>query len=212
MVELKVCTPCYKKSLISKETSESINKLLDSDISSVWAILEGTIIDDLRNDLINDKQGDVLYQIINQPFTHYLFVDSDIQFEVDDVKTLLSYDFDIVSGSYPMRQVRDMVCGGFFVMNGIDDGIGGLAGNHLYECNKIVEVDWVGGGFLLVKKEVFEKVSYPWFHRFMINKIDANGVKHRKQAGEDIGFCLNAKEHGLKVMIDHTTRVNHIVA
>lgn len=211
MVELKVCTPCYRKDLISKETSESINKLLDSDVSSVWAILEGTIIDDLRNDLVNDACGDALYQKIDQPFTHYLFVDSDIQFDVEDVKTLLSYDFDVVSGAYEMKRVKDMACGGFFRMDGVNDGIGGLIGNHMHECRKIVEVDWVGAGFLLVKKEVFEKTAYPWFHRFMINKTDKDGFIHRRQAGEDIGFCLNLKSHGIPVMLDHTTKVKHIV-
>lgn len=210
MVEIKVCTPCYKKDLIKPETEKSIEALLDSDISSVWACLEGTIIDDLRNDLVNDKKTDLVYQTITQPFTHYLFVDSDIQFEVDDVRTLLSYDFDIVAGAYKMRDVPNMSCDGFFKYDGVDGSIGGLVGNHYDMCNKIVDQDWCGAGFLLVKIEVFEKCAYPWFHRFLINKIGNDGKLHRRQAGEDIGFCVNAKLHGYKIMVDHTTKVKHL--
>lgn len=212
MVELKVCTPCYRKELITKETSESIEKLLDSDVSSVWAILEGAVIDDLRNDLVNDCQGDLVYQIIDQPFTHYLFVDSDIQFEVDDVMKLLSRDCDIVAGAYQMRNFPEgAVCGGGFVMDGVDGAIGGLNLINPEDCVDLMEVDWCGAGFLLVKKEVFEKCAYPWFHRFLINKMGTDGLMHRRQAGEDIGFCLNAKHHGFKVMLDHTTKVKHLL-
>jgi len=57
----------------------------------------------------------------------------------------------------------------------------------------LVEVDWVGGVFL-VKKEVYDA-----------------GIRCdvRKDIGETVSFCLNAREHGFSSYVDTRVKVKH---
>jgi len=60
----------------------------------------------------------------------------------------------------------------------------------------LLEVDAVGFGGLMMKREVLEKVKPPRFE-----------FKH---AGEDFDFCLKAKRAGFRIFLDGTTQMGHI--
>ena len=60
----------------------------------------------------------------------------------------------------------------------------------------LCEVDAVGFGALLMKMDVLDGMEFPWF------KFD--------DCGEDIYFCVRAKEHGFKVWLDPTYVLGHI--
>jgi len=57
---------------------------------------------------------------------------------------------------------------------------------------------------MLVKRGVFERFEYPWF-RPIEKKIGAM-VDFTM---EDVAFCLQAGEKGLKILIDSEVRVGH---
>jgi len=59
--------------------------------------------------------------------------------------------------------------------------------------NKIVEVDGIGTGLSLIKKEVLDNVSF--------------GIS--KRYGEDLYFCMKARMLGYKIMIDTSLLYNH---
>ena len=71
--------------------------------------------------------------------------------------------------------------------------------------NKLFEASFVGGGWLLVKKGDFENMLYPWFGP-KLQSFD-NGITD--YCGEDVGFCLDAKELGIRVVVDPRVRVLH---
>ena len=68
---------------------------------------------------------------------------------------------------------------------------------------KPFEVDIVGTAFMLIKKEVLEKMVAPWF--YMPPSYTEENI-----IGEDTVFCFNAKMHGFKIWIDPTIDMRHI--
>ena len=67
-----------------------------------------------------------------------------------------------------------------------------------------MEVSHTGFGFLLIKKGVFESMTYPWFKP--IEKRIGDMVDFTM---EDVSFCLRAKEAGFKIYIDPQVIVGH---
>jgi len=69
-------------------------------------------------------------------------------------------------------------------------------------------VDYTGFGWLLIKKGVFEdeKMPYPWFAPKM--QVFESG-EVQDMCGEDVSFCLDAKEAGFEIWCDPRIRVGH---
>ena len=69
-------------------------------------------------------------------------------------------------------------------------------------------VDYTGFGWLLIKNGVFEHegMPYPWFAPKM--QIFESG-EVQDMCGEDVSFCLDAKEAGFDIWCDPRIRVGH---
>ena len=69
-------------------------------------------------------------------------------------------------------------------------------------------VDYTGFGWLLIKKGVFEHegLPYPWFAPKM--QVFESG-EVQDMCGEDVSFCLDAKEAGFEIWCDPRIRVGH---
>lgn len=61
------------------------------------------------------------------------------------------------------------------------------------------EVEAVGMGCALIDSRVFAEVPYPWFKCDVI-----------EEPGEDVYFCVKAREHDFRVWVDPRVRFNHI--
>jgi len=154
-------------------------------------------------------QGSVDYDYI-------MWVDSDMQFHPDQVETLLEKaernDIDILSGLY--RMVGGTYCAviksddDYFKKHGYYEFISNETYNAL-DKNQLIEASYVGFGFVLIKKGVFEKLGYPWFMPIWKKiKLD-NGIVIKDFTGEDTGFCYNAKAAGYTVWVDPSVVVGH---
>lgn len=66
----------------------------------------------------------------------------------------------------------------------------------------LVEVDATGTGCLLIDMEVFDLLAYPWF-QFATN--DRGGP-----VGEDIYFCSQVREAGVRIFVDTSIEVGHM--
>lgn len=106
--------------------------------------------------------------------THLLFLDSDINFQPQDVLALLALDKDVIGGPYPKKAIKwksvkaalnknpDIELGelekvaGDFVFNPVK-------GTAQFSVTEPLEVLEIGTGFMLVKREVFEAMNkaYP---------------------------------------------------
>ena len=69
-------------------------------------------------------------------------------------------------------------------------------------------VDYTGFGWLLIKHGVFEHkdMPYPWFAPKM--QVFESG-EVQDMCGEDVSFCLDAKEAGFEIWCDPQVRVGH---
>jgi GT2 family glycosyltransferase len=204
--DIKICVPYYN--VIEEHTQQGIYNLLDStEINCALLSLQGTNIANTRNILINDNKSDSKYQKLDGGFSHYLFVDADVIPTIDAIQTLLDYDLDIVSAAYKSREQEYSFVGGVFSHD--MDGNFTDALKLKSDSEGLMEVDWVGGGCVLIKKEVFENTPFPWFH-YPVKEITVDGNIHRKLIFEDVGFCMNVKESGYKIYIDCDTEVKHL--
>jgi hypothetical protein len=59
------------------------------------------------------------------------------------------------------------------------------------------EVDAFGGGCMLMKREVLERIKDPWF-------------EFTEKNSEDFNFCIKAKEGGLKLLCDSRVLCTHM--
>jgi hypothetical protein len=69
-------------------------------------------------------------------------------------------------------------------------------------------VDYTGFGWVMIKNGVFEheEMKYPWFAPKM-QVFESGAVQD--MCGEDVSFCLDAKEVGFEIWCDPRIRVGH---
>ena len=67
-------------------------------------------------------------------------------------------------------------------------------------------VDYTGFGWVMIRHGVFERMEYPWFAPKM-QQFESGNVQD--MCGEDVSFCLDAKELGIETWCDPRIRVGH---
>lgn len=139
-------------------------------------------------------------QALADPYvTHILFVDTDcIPEDPPDpneaLRRLYACDAPIVSGLYRAKQQIGFNYAAWMRVPGNQIAftpIQSYTGNWF-------EVDAIGMGFCLIKREVFETIPPPWF------------PWPTETPSEDFNFCIKAKEYGYKIMVFADVKVSHI--
>ena len=148
-------------------------------------------------------------------FTHLLFVDADTPVPQGGIRRLLSHDLPIVSSYQLSRKGTGLLV----VMKQLDpmpkqfppSVFPSFKGLHPKEFealprarNGLVEVDGVGCGCILLRRDVFEKLDEPYFKEDWGESTDAFSY------GEDLYFCLNARYHGIKIYVDSNVFCPHL--
>ena len=131
--------------------------------------------------------------LTGQTFTHLLWLDDDHVFNPDLALYLArNQHLDMVSALYYARIGKHIPVA--YVKDDTDDKY-----RHfplIQAPDGLAEVDAVGFGALLMRLDVLEGMEYPFF------SFD--------RCGEDIYFCVKAKEKGFKVWLDGSYRLGHI--
>jgi len=65
------------------------------------------------------------------------------------------------------------------------------------------ELTKCGTGAIFIRREVFEKVPFPWFE-YVVNEYGGF------DGSEDISFCTKAREHGIKIYGNPAIQVGHL--
>jgi len=126
-------------------------------------------------------------------YTHFLWLDADHVFNPDLLLHLAHHDVDMVSALYYGRGDDHLPV--VYVKDGSPDKYKHFP---LVEVpDTLIEVDAIGFGALLMKREVMEGTPEPWF------TIDY-------RAGEDIAFCVRARESGFKIHCDGAYKLGHV--
>lgn len=147
---------------------------------------------------------------LERGYKEFMWVDSDICFNPDDVEKLRSHNLPFVCGSYPQKGSGKITT--TFLK---DDKIG------FGKVGKLYQIRCAGFGFNLVKREVFEKVEA--FHKlptcnantespivpYFIPMIHVEDGYYRYWA-EDQAFCQRVKDAGIEMWCDTSIVLWHI--
>ena len=74
---------------------------------------------------------------------------------------------------------------------------------------KYMPVAYTGMGFMAVKKEVFDKMQYPYFYAPLEELVKEDGTIVRDICSEDVAFSKNIRALGYEIMINTNIRVGH---
>lgn len=232
MTKLFICTPMYGGQCFGFYTQSLLqlnNALRDNNISSMMSFM-------FNESLITRARNALAHQFLKTDCTHLFFIDADIRFQAEDVLKMIAVDKDVICGIYPKKEVnwnsvkRAMDAGvpneelkwhtGSFVVNLV-----GYAGEVTVPVNEPVEI-WNGGtGFMLIKREVFEKLAdtvpaYTNDVTDLAGNIKADEIKEffatsiepgtNRLLSEDYHFCRIWRENGGQVWAAPWAHLAHV--
>lgn len=152
---------------------------------------ERMVIHWARNDLANEAKS-LVNDRTGEKYTHVLWLDDDHTFNPDMLVYLArNGDKDVVSALYYGRTQHLPVV---YVKDYNPDPY-----KHfplIWPPSQLCEVDAVGFGACLMRREVLDRLKEPYF-RF-------------NECGEDIYFCVHAKKQGVKIWLDGSYKLGHI--
>jgi len=159
---------------------------MERPLESDLMVFQGALVDRARNSLVD--------QMLHHPLepTHIFFLDADILPAPDTLIQLLRHRLPIVSGLYRKRLPPH-------------EPVAFVKGKVLRPIStkgpRLKQADVVGGGCLLVRREVFEKVKGPWF---------TSEWRTEGHLSEDFSFCEKARKAGYKIMVDTKVTPAHL--
>lgn len=218
-----MCTGHYVQGLL-----EATYKLRSLGVHTYWTqITNESLITRARNELVR--------LFMESECDRLLFIDADIAFRGDDVLHLLAADRPVVCGIYPKKEVDwgqvaaaakaghvdDLSdFGGAFVFNLVGEDTEATT-----DSEGLIEVRHCGSGFMMVQREVFEKLKphvptyrtssakdekgnylKPLVHEYFATSIDDTGAL----LSEDYHFCALWREHGGKVHAHPFLQLEHV--
>ena len=142
-------------------------------------------------------------------YDYQLWIDSDIVFNTEGFYRLVAMDKEIAAGWYMTEDghttsVAHWLEEDDFAKNG--GVMNHETGETMSKRRKPFTVDYTGFGWVLIKKGVFESLEYPWFGP-KLQVFESGEVQDF--CGEDVSFCLDAKEKGFEIWCDPRIRVGH---
>jgi hypothetical protein len=195
--------------------------------------------------LITRARNYLVDEFLRSEYTHMLFIDSDINYNAQDVLALMALDKDVIGGPYPKksinwnnvaaaarahpdmepRQLENLV--GDYVFNVVK-------GTKQFTVTEPLEVMEIGTGYMMVKREVFEKMEkqYPsirykpdhvgqanfdgtrYIHAYFDTVIDSKdsitGGGSERYLSEDYMFCQMWRKMGGQIYLCPWMKTQHI--
>lgn len=156
----------------------------------------------IGNALVHDARNRMVAWFMDSTATDLLFIDSDIAWEPEDALRLARSPHDVIGGAY--RQKRD------------DQELYNAAGLKTAVTN-LVEVDYIGAGFLKISRRAIDKLckAHPGKKYAGPDGLDCFGlfeapIENGKLTGEDALFCRRWRAAGGKVFLDPDMTLHHV--
>jgi hypothetical protein len=194
--------------------------------------------------LIARARNYLVDEFLRSGHTHLLFLDADIHFDPRDVIALLALDKDVVGGPYPKKSIKWSAIKEAVKRNSeIDAGelekVAGdfvfnpAPGTEKFSVAEPIEVLEIGTGFMMVKREVFDKFkdAYPqlrykpdhvgqanfdgsrYIHAYFDTVIDSKengGFGSDRYLSEDYMFCQWWRRLGGQIWLCPWMRTHHV--
>jgi hypothetical protein len=229
-LQLFVATPCYG-GMVTQRYMQCMFALLQ------FTAQEGIEVNlELigHESLITRGRNTLVAKFLDDPRnTHLLFVDADVGFEVIQVLRMLSADRDVVAGMYPLKLIDwnhgalDRLEAGEALEHAPLRFVGvPCQGSELEKDGNLVTAEYAGTGFMLIRRQVFERlmkcyphIQYKASHIAAIPSTSVNqfaffdciiDAETREYLSEDYAFCKRWRAIGGKVWLDTEGTLVHV--
>ena len=168
---------------------------------------------------LDTLRGETQKPFNNQDFDIWITIDSDIIFTPEQVIELIesTEHHPVVAGMYRMSDLINYA----FVK---DWDINHFKENGTFKFSTPEEIEvwkketsfkyypvaYTGMGFMAIKKEVFDKMQYPYFDSEINVIVADDGKIIRDICSEDVAFSKNIIKAGYQIMINTDIRVGHL--
>jgi hypothetical protein len=169
--------------------------------------------------LVTQARNNCVSYFLNSECTHFLFIDADIGFEPEAIYRLIEKDVPLCLTPYPVKGYGKDYQLQFIVHFPDKD-------NVRIDKGGFTEITAGPTGFMMIKREVFEKLAEKYPERKTVNKqLVGNKVETMEKGwytffetaqdpengylGEDISFCRLWTNIGGKIYADTQTPLTH---
>lgn len=132
-----------------------------------------------RNKIVEEAKG----------AEYLLFVDADMVFPEDVLKRLLAHGKEVVGVDSSFKELPRQTT---------------IKHDYAEMPKELFRARAVGGGILLIKTSVFEKLEKPYF---VMEHDQSEGLISK---GEDVYFCEKARKAGIEIWCDPKIPIKHI--
>jgi GT2 family glycosyltransferase len=155
---------------------------------------QGTLIFDQRNSLVRTA--------VDEKCDYILFIDADMRFPKTTLERLLSHNKDIIGVNATTRMMPPKPTARNIQIN--EDGSVDWLEVFSNKEKGIGKVDAIGCGVMLIKTSCLKDIPQPYFYFEQLLK--------GKLLGEDIYFCIKAKDAGIDTWVDHdlSMEIGHV--
>ena len=202
-----ICMPCYGGQL----TESTFMSYIKWSNTARQLGLDWTVETMTNESLISRARNTLTAKFLNtKESTHLMFIDADIGWEPWHLLVMLDAQKDVIGGLYPMKSLPVKWC------------VNGLPGVAEDPNSSLVEVSKTGTGFLLMKRDVFEKLNeHPAVRTFandigLPRELDVymktyfdTAVREGRYYSEDWTFCENWRDLGGQVWVDKRVLLRH---
>ena len=202
-----ICMPCYG-GMMTEQTFMSFIKWSNTcrQLGIDWTVETMT-----NESLISRARNTLTAKFLaTEGSTHLMFIDADIGWEPWHLLVMLDRRKDVIGGLYPMKSLPVKWC-----VNGIPGQEEGV--------DNLIEVTKTGTGFMLIKREVFEKMNAhpavkpftndigldPSLNKDMKTYFDT-AVREGRYYSEDWTFCENWRDLGGQIFVDKRVLLKHV--
>ncbi len=173
-----IATPCYGGNMLEPYFRSSV-KLMSFFNHHNIPLAFGTIANE---SLVTRARNVLLAYFLNSDYTHLMFIDADIEFDLEDVLKLYAHNKDVVVGAYPKKgviwsRIRESLAQPEYKDKELSDkDIAALGSdyaiNFKFETrelktikveNGLIKLHDAGTGFMMIKREAILKMinAYP---------------------------------------------------
>jgi len=204
---LHIGIPCYG-GMVSEPTMTSLLRFI---LLAQQAGLNWSLDTMVNESLVTRARNNLMAKMMSNPAaTHFMFIDADIRFQPESILQMMAYEKDVIGGLYPKKALPVN-----YVIN--------LKPETKIQGD-IFTVDTMGTGFLMFKRNVYEKLiaAHPetkyvddvglgkQFEPMMYSIFDCKIDEKGHYLSEDWLFCRRWQELGGEIWAHSKVLLNHV--
>jgi hypothetical protein len=175
----------------------------------MYAIAGEAYVDNARNKLAD--------MFMKSDYTDMVFIDSDLQWDLDSFARLLRADADIVGGTYLLKNESGKYPCSIYTDNENYEVKEGYNGPPLVNDKGLIHAHVCPTGFMKIRRNVFERLAEKYPENYYIDHNTGEHVNNpfgrmlvnHKYLGEDVSFCQRWLAIGGKIFIEPRCKLTH---